>query len=504
MAEVWLARFQGKHGFEKLVAVKTILPVYAGDQQFRQMFLDEATIASRIEHTHVAQILDLGEQEGILYLVMEWVEGDSVSRLERVVQQAGSVVPQAIALRIIVDACAGLHAAHELSDASGHSLGVVHRDVSPQNILINAKGVVKVIDFGIAKARDRAAEETRTGVFKGKLHYMAPEQALGKVIDRRADVWAIAAVLYRLLSQRYVYDAGNRVDTLRLLTTNAPHTPLPIHVPKSVAAAIEKALCFEPNQRQSSCAELAHDLERAIANEALATTGGELSAFVTQHLGERIDARRRALNASLQALGHQAAGDSSPAGDGKGRTPETASEAENTQILGPAGAAGVSELSSEPTRLWTPNPHESSFNTRSTFVEGQRRPSMTPARRRLGAVLAGSVVVVAIAGTLWYRAASRVESPPTPAAVVAQEAAVAPTPAPESTAAPSEPVHPAEPSSAPAPPEPAVVSVDSLPLTEPPPSPSPAPSKPTVKVRPKAGTSSNAAKTKRKYVDDGF
>jgi serine/threonine-protein kinase len=298
----WLARFQGKHGFEKLVAIKTILPSFATDVEFRRMFLDEATIASRIEHTNVAQILDLGEHDGILSLVMEWVEGDSVSRLERAVQQAGSVVPQAIALRIASDSCAGLHAAHELCDDAGRSLGVVHRDVSPQNVLVSAKGVVKLIDFGIAKAKDRASEDTRSGVFKGKLHYMAPEQALAKGIDRRADVWAVAAMLYKLLARRPVHDARSRVDALRSLTSNEPLTPLPDHVPKQVAEVVSKALSFEPDLRYESCSELQKALDRAIHAESLYITTGELSAFVNQHLASQFEARRETIKSSMLAL----------------------------------------------------------------------------------------------------------------------------------------------------------------------------------------------------------
>src|SRR5205823_4340151 len=124
------------------------------------------------------------------YLVMEWVDGDSLSKLHRAIKTSGGSMPMGIALRVVADACAGLHAAHELRDAEGNDLHVVHRDVSPQNILVGGAGIAKVIDFGIAKARDRLAGETSTGSLKGKIQFMAPEQAVGKPIDRRADVWS--------------------------------------------------------------------------------------------------------------------------------------------------------------------------------------------------------------------------------------------------------------------------------------------------------------------------
>ena len=193
MASVWIARQRGKHGFEKLVAIKTILPQYASDDRFRQMFLDEARIASRIEHFNVARIIDLGEEHEVLYLVMEYVDGDSLSKLRRTCTKAGVTIPPGVLLRILADACSGLHEAHELKDESGQLLDIVHRDISPHNILVSTKGVAKVIDFGIAKARDRMAGETNAGVLKGKIQYMAPEQALGRKVDRRADFWAVGA-----------------------------------------------------------------------------------------------------------------------------------------------------------------------------------------------------------------------------------------------------------------------------------------------------------------------
>ena len=179
MASVWVARQRGKHGFEKLVAIKTILPVFASDVRFQAMFLDEARIASKIEHVNVAQILDLGEEHDVLYLAMEYVDGDALSKLNHACQKEGSRIPPGILLRILADTCAGLHEAHEMVDA-GRPLEIVHRDVSPHNILVNSRGIAKLIDFGIAKARSRAGGETNSGVLKGKIQYMAPEQALGR------------------------------------------------------------------------------------------------------------------------------------------------------------------------------------------------------------------------------------------------------------------------------------------------------------------------------------
>src|SRR5262249_36198784 len=151
--------------------------------RFQEMFLDEARIASKIEHTNVARILDVGEHDGSYFIVMEWVDGDSLSKVMRAAEQKKQAVMPGVALRVLADAAAGVHAAHALKDRDGTHLGVVHRDVSPQNILISNTGATMLIDFGVAKARDRVSAETSAGQLKGKIRYMAPEQALGHAID---------------------------------------------------------------------------------------------------------------------------------------------------------------------------------------------------------------------------------------------------------------------------------------------------------------------------------
>ncbi len=483
MAAVWLARFQGKHGFEKLVAVKTILPLYADDAQFRQMFLDEATIASRIEHGNVAQILDLGEHEGTLYLVMEWVDGDSVSRLERAVAQVGGLFPQAMALRIASDALAGLHAAHELCDAEGRSLSVVHRDVSPQNVLVTPRGVVKVIDFGIAKARDRAAEETRSGVFKGKLHYMAPEQALGKGLDRRADIWAMAAVLYRLLAQRPVHDAGNRIDTLRSLTTNAPLAPLPLHVPARIAEIVLKALAFEPSDRYETAAELQIELDRAVAAESLLATPAELGAFVTRYLGDRLEVRRQSIAAAVHSLSDPNALEALAA------NPKAFSEGDSDGTEMRARSLGTaSELRSEPTRVWTPLPREGSLTTNVASVPA--RALVPSARRKWWAFAALALGAAAALGAVTLRAPVPA---PAPSSAPTHEPAAAAQSEPEPAPLVLEPTSSALPAPEPAP---NVVSVESLPVSKAQPL--------AVPGKPRGVTPVAHPKPKRKVVDDGF
>jgi serine/threonine protein kinase len=306
MASVWVARLQGKHGFEKLVAIKTILPRYSSDELFQHMFLDEARISCRIEHANVAQIFDLGDEQGLLYLVMEWVDGDSLSKLQRAVERKGKSIPHGISLRILADVCGALHAAHELRSNDGTLLGVVHRDISPQNILVAAKGAAKVIDFGIAKARDRLAGETSTGILKGKVEYMAPEQAFGQATDRRADVWAVGAVLYHLAAGRPPFGESNQLATLHMLVSGRPPLPLPATVPAPMQAIIRKALSYDPANRYATAAELQRALERTMVDTGLTTSLADIAAFNEEMLADRAKARKEAIELALSAAAERA------------------------------------------------------------------------------------------------------------------------------------------------------------------------------------------------------
>jgi eukaryotic-like serine/threonine-protein kinase len=299
MASVWVARLQGAHGFEKLVALKTILAEHATDPEYEAMFLDEARIVAGIRHHNVAEILDLGSADGMLYLVLEWVEGDSLALLQRAALRNEEPLPTTVAMRIVAQICAGLHAAHELADRNGKALNVVHRDVSPQNVIVSATGEVKLIDFGIAKAVDQLSEHTRTGVLKGKISFMSPEQALGQRVDRRADVWAAGVVLYQLLAGRLPFRGENQLETLHLISRKerAPEIP---GLSKPVAKLLERVLEPDLDKRISSAASLEVELERLIGLLGPVTTR-DVAAVVQKHLGRRIAARREVVETALRA-----------------------------------------------------------------------------------------------------------------------------------------------------------------------------------------------------------
>ena len=321
MASVWLARFGGRLGFERLVVLKMILPQFSQDPRFQEMFLDEARIASRIEHPNVARILDVGEHDGNYFIVMEWVDGDSLSKILRAVESKKQRVPPGIALRICADAAAGLHAAHELKDRDGRSLGVVHRDVSPQNILISNSGSTMLIDFGVAKARDRVSQDTSAGQLKGKIRYMAPEQALGRSIDHRADVWAVGAMLYEMFAGSPPYEGPNEVATLHKLTAGKPPPALPASVPEVIRVVIERALAYDFENRFATALELNLALEGAMVEIGEPTTSAIVAHYTAQLLADRKGARRKAVDSALAAARSRDANGAQPSGTASAPAP---------------------------------------------------------------------------------------------------------------------------------------------------------------------------------------
>jgi serine/threonine-protein kinase len=304
MALVWLAEHQNDLGVDELVVIKTILPEYSQDLRFQNMFMDEANIAARIVHPNVARLFEVGFERGQYFMVMEWVDGESVSRLHRAAHKAGAQLPLSIALRIAVDVCAGLEAAHDLTDEHGRLLGVVHRDVSPQNVLLGPTGEAKLIDFGVAKARDRLAHATEAGQLKGKLRYMAPEQAVGRPdVDGRADVWSVGAMLYEWLTGEVPFDGPNEVAVLHRLTGNDDPDPLPESVPGPVRRAVHKALAIDPKGRFATARDFRVALEGAMVAIHQTASYADVAAFASRHLSRRAATRRAKVETALSRRG---------------------------------------------------------------------------------------------------------------------------------------------------------------------------------------------------------
>ena len=300
MATVWLARLRGKRGFEKLFAVKTIRTELVDDARFQEMFLDEARIASGIQHPNVAQILDLGEQDDVLFIVMEWVDGDSLAKIRKLLAKRDAKLPVGIVLRVIADACAGLHAAHELRDERGEPLEIVHRDVSPHNILLASSGAVKVIDFGIAKAQNRLQGETRTGIVKGKVQYMAPEQVKkGGSVDRRADVWSLGMCLHELVMGKLPYGGEDEVGVIRMLMSDQAPAISP-DVPRAIARVLERSMVVDPDERFPTAAGMQRAVEAAMKELGVSASGEDIAAFLRSELPEPARRRREAVGKAIE------------------------------------------------------------------------------------------------------------------------------------------------------------------------------------------------------------
>jgi serine/threonine-protein kinase len=347
MANVWLARQRMKHGLETVVAIKTILPEFSLDPKFQTMFLDEARIACRIDHPNVARLLDVGEAQGSSYIVMEYVGGESLSRLRRTFARMNKTLPLAISLRVTADLCAGLHAAHELVGADGVALGVVHRDVSPQNVLLSDSGVVKLIDFGVAKARGRLGGETSAGFAKGKARYMAPEQASGLGLDRRADVFAAGAVLYELLASRTPIEGDNDMVVLKHLVSDTPIDPLPVSVPEPVRAVVEHALCKTPSDRYATAAAMRDAIEEAMAELGLRASAGDIERTLREQLADRIAERKQSVEAAMRAADVRAAGSSVPIVDESSTDLPRPSQPSDTAV-----AATTTQRTQQKRKLW--------------------------------------------------------------------------------------------------------------------------------------------------------
>jgi len=264
MAEIFLARLLSDGGFEKLVCIKRILPHLAKDPQFVAMFLDEARVVARISHPNVCQVFELGEIEGQYYIAMEYLAGVPLSVFRRADYYASPADPRLVAA-FGVQACDGLHHAHQLKSATGEQLGVVHRDISAQNLFVTIDGIVKVLDFGIAKVQDQSVR-TSTGAVKGTYAYMSPEQLRGEKVDRRADVWALGAVLWETLAQRHLFKRDNEFLTFQAITSD----PIPSicelrpDVPPLLGDTIARAISRDREQRFATARALGEALAQAV------------------------------------------------------------------------------------------------------------------------------------------------------------------------------------------------------------------------------------------------
>ena len=425
MASVWAARVQGARGFEKIFAVKTMLPGLSEAPNAERMFLDEARIASRIRHPNVVEILDLGEQDGLLYLVMEWVDGAPLATIMREAARHNGI-PLNISVKILLDVCAGLHAAHELKDENGSLLQVVHRDVSPQNILVDESGLVKIVDFGVAKALGRISAETADGQIRGKLYFLAPEQVLQKPVDRRTDLFALGIILYQLTTGHHPFRSDNAGATMNNILRRRlpkPSTLVKEPYPQALEDIVLRALDREPEFRFQTAADMLKSLDTVFVGASRATTE-DVHAFVKPLIGQAGQEFRAALKQAARELS-----------SGTG-------ESSSVAVTGPSGnqlAPGSARSAPTSPKLVTAPPAPPATEQTISGSETDAPRSRPRSRRTLAGVIAVGVVAAVSIGVLVLAMRPRAHRDPATATTLAPPSAVAP---PASSSAAIEPVPP--------------------------------------------------------------
>ena len=331
MARVFLARASGAEGFERDVALKLLHPHLREVPEFVADLLDEARILASLHHANVVQILDVVADGPEVYLVMEYVEGDSLGGLLKAGRVRDDPLPWPIGVKILTDALAGLHAAHELKDKSGAPLGLVHRDFSPQNILVGIDGSSRLTDFGVVKAAGKLGH-TKTGLVKGKVRYMSPEQARAKAIDRRSDVWAAGVVAWELFARRALYIGHDDASMLLQIVSERP-PPLssawpdaPPELDQAIASALEPA----PEQRCPSAEQLRRRILSAWSKSHTVADVGEVGDWVARATEHKREARRALIdaNAALQTTTVRSASDGRVSSDAQARAADDAPHSE--------------------------------------------------------------------------------------------------------------------------------------------------------------------------------
>jgi serine/threonine protein kinase len=304
-AEISLARYDGIGGFEKLVALKRLLPNLCEDRSQVAQFLNEARIGAVLAHPNVVQFYEVGEVEGRYFIAMEYVHGTDLERIARWLAQSSSRMPVEIALRVVSEVCSGLHYAHERTDAGGRPLGIVHRDISPANVLVSYDGAVKLIDFGVAKLLDRESLG-RSGNFRGKFAYMSPEQCAGEPLDARSDIFSVGIVLYEVTLARRPFAGENQFQILRQITEGMAIPPRAVDptFPIELEAIVLRALAQRREERYPTAREMQADLEQFGAWRGYRSSSVDVAEFVTQLLATASDPRDAA--AAFEALGAEA------------------------------------------------------------------------------------------------------------------------------------------------------------------------------------------------------
>jgi len=457
MGTVYLARARGVGGFEREVALKLMHSHLKQESSFSHELVEEAKLAVRIRHPNVVSVIDVGQDPFGIFLVMDYVEGDTLAGLLKRAGAAEARLPVRIGLHILMDALSGLHAAHELRDEGGNLLELVHRDFSPQNILVGTDGVARLTDFGIAKAATRIGN-TSTGIVKGKITYMSPEQARGDPIDRRCDVWAAGVVAWQIVAGRRLYTIENDVSTLLKIVSATPPRLRDVMpgIPPAIDEAVAKALVLDRDRRSSSALAFRQSLAAACRASSLVAEPEEVAQWVSRLVGLKLGERRErvaevgALRARMGKLASPEGEISTPSAEAvphsslppAGSTEEmTAVEVSFTEIDVPVPPSGA------PTRLHAAvpaGPAAEATRTDATSVTtgGVPRfddpPLRVPRRTLIIGAGVAAVVATSLAVAWGWRDGDKSEGAIPPSAS-ADPAVAAPPPRADSPTVPSAP-----------------------------------------------------------------
>ncbi|PZR09651.1 MAG: serine/threonine protein kinase [Archangium gephyra] len=392
MAEVFLARIDGPMGFAKKCVVKRILPHFNDDPRFIEMFLGEARLAAELNHPNLVQIFDFGEANGQYFLAMEYIDGPNLRVLNQSTRRMSGPMSFALAARIIALAAEGLHHAHELRDESGKLVNLVHRDISPDNVLVSRNGAVKVVDFGIAKASSQP-HLTKSGMIKGKMAYMPPEQLAREPLDRRADLFALGIVLYELITGGMPFDATSEVSIIQALMSQQPlekPTTYRLDCPPALEAIVLKCLEKDRERRYASCRELQADLETFISTQGAAVGTREVAELVETTFANEGEVTQ---STAIPLSGLEA---TTPSGVSQERpsAPPPAPASNST-------ASGLSSTSLRP------------------VTEADLAAAQAPKKNNAPLIAVGIVAVVALATAGWFatRPPTVVDTPPAPPVV---------------------------------------------------------------------------------------
>jgi eukaryotic-like serine/threonine-protein kinase len=292
MAEVFRAESTGLEGFRKQVAIKRVLPHLGRNSKFISMFLDEARLSAQLSHSNCVQVFDIGVRDDAYFIVMEFVDGANLKSIATSMQNKGRTFPIPAATYIAHEICKGLSYAHELTDRSGESLHLVHRDVSPANVLVTKHGEVKIVDFGLAKASSQL-EPSEPGVIKGKFAYLSPEAAHGEEVDCRADIFAVGIILWELLASRRLFTGDTDVQILHEVQAAKipPICRINRSVPPELETIVHRALARDRHERYASARELGQDLSRFMFRFAQPMSGYDIATIVQATMREKENAR---------------------------------------------------------------------------------------------------------------------------------------------------------------------------------------------------------------------